>query len=335
MRRGAPRRVIGPARKALFAWSYALKALGRPVPEWQPMPAPPIILPLLSEYADYRKRLRGVAEGTVKRDLSTAGEFLATLRHGGRAVTRVRVRDIDDFVTRLSSRCCPRTVADTCSSLRAFLRFLHATGRLHRDLAAVVTAPRVRRVDRPPRALAWKEVRRLVRAAHGEGPVARRDYAMLLLMATYGLGAAEVAGLRLDDIDWSAAVMRVRRPKTAMVITLPLLPAIGKAVAAYLRSGRPARVTTRSLFVSSHMPHRTMSTGAIRNVVRQHARNAGICVPVGGHTLRHSLATRQIDSGANVKVVGDLLGHRRPASTSVYIRVARKRLRGVGLPVPV
>jgi hypothetical protein len=76
MRRGAPRRVIGPARKALFAWSYALKALGRPVPEWQPMPAPPIILPLLSEYADYRKRLRGVAEGTVKRDLSTAGEFL-------------------------------------------------------------------------------------------------------------------------------------------------------------------------------------------------------------------------------------------------------------------
>jgi site-specific recombinase XerD len=153
-------------------------------------------------------------------------------------------------------------------------------------------------------------------------------------MATYGLGAAEVVTLRLEDVDWAAAILRVRRPKTGATIALPLLPAVATTIAAYLRRGRPRQATTRALFVSSQMPHGAMSTSALRFLVRQHARAAGISVPVGGHMLRHSHATRQIDTGANPKVVGDILGHRRPASTSIYIRVAWRRLRGVGLPVP-
>jgi len=309
--------------------------LGRSVPEWRIAPAPAAIRPLIAEYVSYRKRYRGVAPATLLRDVRTAEEFLAMLRSQGRAVARVRINEIDGFVTQLGHRLCPRTVADTCSSLRAFLRFLHAMGRLHHDPAGAVAVPRVRRDDHPPRTLAWSDVRRLVRSAQGESPTARRGYAILLLMATYGLGAAEIVALRLDDIDWSAAALRVRRPKTGAIIALPLLPAVAKAIAAYLRHGRPRQVTTtRALFVSSPLPHRTMSTSAVRYLVRQHACAAGIKVPVGGHTLRHSHATRQIDTGAHPKVVGDILGHQSPATTSLYIRVAWRRLRGVGLPVP-
>ena len=121
MRRRAPRRVSGPARTALFAWSYALKKLGRPVPEWLPSPPPVTLPPLIAEYAAYRKRRSGVADRTLKRDLRTAEEFLATLSSRGQTVTRVRVTDLDEFVTTLALRLCPRTVAGTCSSLRAFL----------------------------------------------------------------------------------------------------------------------------------------------------------------------------------------------------------------------
>lgn len=334
MRRPAPRRVLGPVRSALLAWSYALRKLGRRVPEWQP--PPPVVTrpPLIAEYVAYRKLHRGVTDGTLKRDIQTAEGFLATLRSRGRSVTRARVTDIDEFVTQLTLRVCSRTLADACSSLRAFLRFLYATSKLNRDLAALVAAPRVRRVDHPPRALSWSDVRRLLRAAQGAGPGDRRAYSILLLMATNGLGAAEVAALQLVDIDWVAGVLRVRRPKTKVSIALPLLPAVAKAIATYLCKERPKHATTRALFLTSQMPHRAMSTAAIRFLVRQQARRAGIDVPVGGHTLRHSHATRQIDTGANMKIVGDILGHRRPATTSVYVRVAMRRLRGVGLPVP-
>lgn len=334
MRRPAPRRVSGPVRSALLAWSYALRKLGRRVPEWQP--PPPVVTrpPLIAEYVAYRKLHRGVTDGTLKRDIQTAEGFLATLRSRGRSVTRARVTDIDEFVTQLALRVCSRTLADACSSLRAFLRFLYTTGKLSHDLAALVAAPRVRRVDHPPRALSWNDVRRLLRAAQGDGARDRRAYSILLLMATNGLGAAEVAALQLVDIDWVAGVLMVRRPKTKVSIELPLLPAVAKAIATYLRKERPKHATTRALFLTSQMPHRAMSTAAIRFLVRQHARRAGIDVPVGGHTLRHSHATRQIDTGANMKIVGDILGHRRPATTSVYVRVAMRRLRGVGLPVP-
>jgi site-specific recombinase XerD len=50
--------------------------------------------------------------------------------------------------------------------------------------------------------------------------------------------------------------------------------------------------------------------------------------------FRHSHATRQIDGGVHAKIVGDILGHRRPSSTSLYVRLALKRLRTVALPVP-
>lgn len=335
LRRAVPSRVRSPARHALRAWAYAQHRLGRVVPQWQPTPAADSESPLIAEYLAYRRMHRGVAEGTLARDAATAKQFLAALRSRKRAVGRARVRDVDHFVAELSGRLRPRAVADTCSSLRALLRFLHATGRLARDLGGLVMAPRVRRVDRPPRALAWSDVRRLLRAADQDDPLARRDFAVLLLMASYGLGTAEVLALRLEDLDWAAGLLRACRPKTGVPVVLPLLPAVARAVAAYLRNGRPPQLETRALFVTDHLPHRPLSGAAVRHLVRRYARVAGIRAPLlGGHLLRHSHATRQIDTGANPKIVGDILGHLRPASTSIYVRVALRRLRGVGLPVP-
>ena len=78
-----------------------------------------------------------------------------------------------------------------------------------------------------------------------------------------------------------------------------------------------------------------ITSGAIRHRIRYYARLAGISTKViGAHAFRHSHASRQIDSGANLKVVSDILGHRSSSSTSVYVRVALERLRVVALPVP-
>jgi integrase len=158
---------------------------------------------------------------------------------------------------------------------------------------------------------------------------------MFLLMAAYGLGAGEIVGLRLDDVDWRAGVLRTRRPKTAVPIELPLLPAVARALASYLRRGRPRTTSTRALFVTMGMPHRALTTSVLRHQARVYADRAGIAVtPLGAHVFRHSHATRQIDGGASAKIVADILGHRRPSSISVYVRLAHRRLRVVALPVP-
>ena len=83
------------------------------------------------------------------------------------------------------------------------------------------------------------------------------------------------------------------------------------------------------------MPYEPLTSGAIRHRIRYYAQQAGVSAKViGAHAFRHSHATRQVDAGANLKVISDILGHRRSSSTSVYVRVALRRLRMVGLPVP-
>jgi integrase/recombinase XerD len=309
--------------------------LGVNVPPWRSEPEARALPPLLNEYCEYRRTHNGVAERTLDRDIAIVQQFLQHLRRGRRTLDRVALVDIDRFIEKAAERVSKGKVVDICSGLRVFLRFLCTTGRLQTDLSSGVMAPRFRVSERPPRTLAWQDVRRILRAIRRSKPPGKRDFAMLLLLATYGLGAAEVLGLRLDDLDWQAGILRARRPKTKVCIELPLLPSVAKALIAYLRWERPPAKGTVRLFLSKRMPYKPITSGAIRHRIRLYATQTGVSAKViGAHAFRHSHASRQVDSGANLKVVSEILGHRSCASTSVYIRVALKRLRSVGLPVP-
>ena len=183
-------------------------------------------------------------------------------------------------------------------------------------------APRYRIDEHPPRTLPWRDVQKILHSISRSKAPGKRDFAIMLLLATYGLGAAEVLALRLDDLDWQAGILRARRPKTNVPIELPLLPAVAKALAAYLRKERPPAKSVKHLFLRKKMPYKPITSGA------SHGR------PAEFHIFRHSHAAWQVDAGANIKVVSDILGHRSSSSTSIYVRVALRRLRTVALSVP-
>ena len=290
----------------------------------------------MRSFVEFRLHHHGIAPSTGPADAHFATLFLRWIRRRRRTVAQTRIADIDDFVAACAKRWAPKTVAGLCSSLRAFLRFLRATGRIATDLATSVVGPRIRWGDRPPRALPWADVRRILRAIDVRTRFGRRDYALFLMMATYGMGAGEVLGLRLEDFDWQNRTVRVRRPKTGTVTILPLLAPVARAVASYLRRERPAHARDRSVFVSHRLPHAALSgSSAIRHRLAQHAAAAGVSAEfLGTHVFRHTHATRQIESGVAPKIVGDVLGHRRPESTSAYVRGAILKLRNVSLPVP-
>jgi site-specific recombinase XerD len=268
----------------------------------------PTLSPLLNEYCQYRRVHNGVSENTLTRDMDTARSFLSQLRLQAKSVKQTTLSDVDSFVKNRATRVAKRTVADTCSSLRAFLRFLQITGKLSADLASGVIAPRYRIDERPPRTLPWKDVRKILRSIPRSQAPGKRDFAIVLLLATYGLGAAEVLALRLEDLDWRAGILRAHRPKTNVSIELPLLPAVAKALIAYLQRERPPVKSTQPLFLRKNMPYEPMTSSAIRFRIRHYARLAGISAKViGAHAFRHSHASRQIDAGANIKVVATSL----------------------------
>src|SRR5437016_2897093 len=136
-------------------------------------------------------------------------------------------------------------------------------------------------------------------------------------------------------LNMQAGILRARRPKTNVPIELPLLPAVAKALAAHLRKERPPAKSVKHLFLRKKMPYKPITSGAIRHRIQHYAHLAGISAKIiGAHAFRHSHAAWQVDAGANIKVVSDILGHRSSSSTSIYVRVALRRLRTVALSVP-
>ena len=325
------------ARVALHAWSRGLQRCGESIPEWSSPPVTTELRPVLAEFREFRIRHAGVAPSTVAGDLRSLSEFLDIVvpDQDGSGRLELTLQQIDEYVTAASDRWSRKTIARFCASLRPFLRFLHHRGYVAHDLAPLVAAPVVRLGERPPRALPWSDVQRLLRTIDVSQRTGRRDYALLLMMASYGMGAAEALHLRLEDFDWRACSIKVFRPKTHVEYLLPLLPAVAQALLAYLRDGRPGKTTTRHVFVAAVEPHSPMSSSAVRYAIRKYAAAAGLTTALlGGHALRHSHARRQIELGAPIKTVGDILGHRDPSSTSAYVRVATTRLRSLALPVP-
>lgn len=323
------------ARGALHTWASARQTLGEVLPPWVPpfTPTPPSSR-IVSEFMEHLRAHRGNPEVTIRKKIAHIKEFLNFL--GTRRFHQLQLSDIDAFVVTARRRLARTTVADMCSSLRSFLRFLRASGRISTDLASSVMAPVVRRGERPVRALPWDDVRRILNAIDPSTTCGLRDAALFLMMSTYGLGAGEVTRLTLDDINWRAATLQITRPKTGVTFVLPLLPPIAEALAHYLRGGRPAHAPTRHVFVRMNNPHSPLSgSSPIRHRLVALARRAGVSAPyLGAHVLRHSHACRQMELGTPPKLIGDILGHRDPDSTSAYLRVSMQRLREMALAVP-
>lgn len=328
---------LSGARPALHSWREALQTLGELLPPWRPTPdLLSGLSPVLREFAADMHQHRGSAESTVRLRIFGASRFLAFLRGRHRRLRDLRLSDLDIYITRCAKRYAPATVTDVCCMLRSFTRFLRASGRISVDLAESVLGPVRRSGARPHRTLPWSDVQRILRAIDRSTPLGKRDYALLLLMGTYGLGAGETIRITLDDIDWRAATLRIVRPKTQAEFVLPLLPAVARSLVNYLRYGRPIHAPTRHLFVRMSTPHgRLSSSSAVRDQLIKYAQAAGVSAAyLGSHVLRHTHAGRQMELGTPPKLIGDILGHRSPDATSAYLRVATGRLRQMALPVP-
>jgi integrase len=143
-----------------------------------------------------------------------------------------------------------------------------------------------------------------------------------------------VAFLDLDDIDWNVGQLSVRG-KRGQRTELPLLPEVGKAIAAYLRRGRPES-ESRRLFLRAKAPLRGFQgASGVGSVVRNSLKRAKVTAPThGAHQFRHGLATEMLRQGASLGEIGELLGHRHPQTTTIYAKVDIDALRTLALPWP-
>jgi len=238
---------------------------------------------------------------------------------------------LSSYVTHRSQSLAKRSVQRHCSVLKIFLQYLHQEELTPRDLSACIEPPRQYRHADIPRSITWDEVGRLLESIDRRSPVGKRDYAIVLLLVTYGLRAREVAAMRLDHIDWKRDRLLVPERKAGHSTAFPLSPIVGDAIINYLREGRPT-VTDRALFLRAMAPHTAVTYGAVSQVAKRAIHKAGIEVlHPGSHTLRHTCVQRLVDTHVSLKTIGDYMGHRTSVATEVYAKIDIEALREIAM----
>lgn len=295
---------------------------------------------VVEAYDRWMRELRGLAVATRWQRTSLALQFLNALGPRGDkdGLMELNVRDIDDYLQRRCNNLRRRSIGDYTSDLRVFLRYLHGSSQTSCDLGETVIGPRIYDREDIPSALRPEEVKQVLEVAGQDlSHVGRRDYAMLMLLASYGLRAGEVIALRLEDLDWKKEVLRVYHSKTATYSELPLLREPGDAILEYLKHGRP-KTEYREIFVYARAPYRPFTRGGtgLYSTIQFRLAAAGVTPSgkKGPHAFRHARAVSLLRAAVPLKTVGDVLGHRSAHSTGVYLKLATEDLRAIGLEIP-
>ena len=289
---------------------------------------------LIEEYARFLSEVRGLAVPTIEHRRYTAPCFLRHLQEERIRLKKIQAAQIESYICKVGKRLSRITLQNQISALREFLRFLAADGRAPEGLASQIDTPRLYQHEKLPRSLPWETVRALLRSIDRTSAKGLRDYAMFLLMATYGLRSSEVRALTLDDLRWKEGTLRIHQKKTASSLELPLTKEVSCALVKHLRRTPPPR-PHRRIFLRMYAPIDVLKHAAVGEAFHYWAQKSGLDIPFHGPPcLRHSLAVRLLQKGTTLKTIGDLLGHGSARSTSTYLRLATEDLREVPLPVP-
>ena len=281
------------------------------------------------QFLTYLVEEKGLRPRTILQYRFHLHQFAAYLEHTGIGLRAVSPTVISGFITEYGPRVAWTTLRNACGTLRVFLRYLYREGVLSRDLSSLVEFPQSYRHAGIPRSINWDRVEKVLASVDRRSPCGKRDYAMLLLLSTYGLRACEVAALTIDDIDWRNERFRIRERKAGNTTTYPLSAVAGAAIIDYLKNGRPA-TTDREVFMRMAAPLAPIGHAAVVCRAAHFIRKAGINVPrAGSHVLRHSCVQRLLNAHFSLKHIGDYVGHRNISSTQIYGKLAIEQLRYV------
>lgn len=283
----------------------------------RPREVDPLVRDLRGYLLSERKR-SPLTVSAYERDLNEFVDFLRETQPSA-ALKEVHSTQIRQYIAHMfdARGYDSRTVCRKLSSIRALYRFLKVTGVLESDPAAAIPGPSV--AKKRPAPLKVAEVMKLLRTSlAGRTDSSRlRDTAILELFYASGMRRAEVAGVRLADVDLAERTIRVvgKGSKERVVV---INHAAADAIAAYLRV-RP-QVADPALFLGRG--GKGLTPKHVWRIFRTIYRISGIQKHATPHTLRHSFATHLVENGVDLETVRELLGHESLATTGVYLQLA-------------
>jgi integrase/recombinase XerD len=264
---------------------------------------------------------RNYAETTINSYLRTVEEFS---RRFHCSPDRLGPRHIREYQAELfqKRKFSPNTVAQRLAALRFFYT------KTLKKVWSIEETPYPKKTLHMPTILSQEEVARLIDAAW---PPFHRT----LLMALYatGLRRAELARLKVSDVDSKRMVIHVRGGKGRKDRDVMLSPKLLEALREHWRGLQ--RKPSAWLFPGNrwHTGDTPIDTKVVWNACKEAGQRAGLQKDVHPHTLRHCFATHLLEAGADLRTIQILLGHRDLKETTIYLHLSQRHLHATVSPL--
>lgn len=283
----------------------------------------------IDDFVDALWLEEGLSRNTLaayRRDLNLLARWLAPR---GLSLDTVPAHELLAYFSARHASTKATSANRRLSVFKRYFRWALREGRVQVD--PTLQMQPARQALRVPKTLTEAEVEALLAAPNVATPLGLRDRTMLELMYASGLRVTELVTLRLLNISLQEHVVRVigKGNKERLV---PFGEEAGHWLSRYLQEVRPLLAGANpsvALFLTASGSNAgtAMSRVMFWNIIKKHARQAGIAKAPSPHTLRHAFATHLLNHGADLRAVQMLLGHADISTTTIYTHVARERLK--------
>ena len=271
------------------------------------------------KFLDYLKYERGFSDYTIKSYKEDLTEFYDFALDNNIDIDLVR-----DYLRKLyENKYSNRSISRKVSSLKSYFKYLESEGIIKDNFMRLISNPKLEKTL--PNYLNYDDLEKLLNYPDISNKYGLRDALILEMLYSTGVRVSELANIRLNDIDFNDRKILI----------------LGKGnKERYVYYGSKCEKLLDKYLKMDHRDSSYLLIGKksdrlnereIRSIVTDSAKRAGINIHVSPHTLRHTYATHMLNDGADLKSVGDLLGHESLSTTQIYTHVSSERLRQVYL----
>ena len=271
------------------------------------------------KFLDYLKYERGFSDYTIKSYSTDLKEFYEFSKKDIVNIELVRKYLRYLYEKNYSNRSISRKV----SSLKSYFKYLEGEGIIKDNFMRLISNPKLEKTL--PNYLNYQDLEKLLNFPDRNNKYGLRDALILEMLYSSGVRVSDLANMKLKDIDF--------KDKKILVV--------GKGnKERYVYYGSKCDSLLKKYLDMDHMDSPYLFIGKrkdrlnereIRLIVTESAKKAGINIHVTPHTLRHTYATHMLNEGADLKSVGDLLGHESLSTTQIYTHISNERLRQIYL----
>ncbi len=282
----------------------------------------------METYKNYLVAERNYSEHTVRAYMTDLIQFMNFLKKNRSPadtkdidITNIEEIDIREFIGSLYNMNSKASISRKLTSIRTFIEFLIREGNITRNSAKLVPIPRSER--RAPAFLTVDEVFVLVEKPDDNQVLGLRDRAILELLYSSGLRVSELNSIKTGDTDLTSSLVKVLG-KGGVERIVPIGSKAIDAIKHFLEKRNELTPKVDYLFINSRGGR--LSVRSIARIVKKYANLSGIPKNISPHVLRHTFATHLLGSGADLRAIQEMLGHKSLSTTQRYTHASIEKI---------